>query len=280
MAHWEQQEFVREVRNHFPKFFENTSVLEIGSGEIGGTVRPLFEGGQYLGIDVSPGPAVDRVCPGQDLGEASSSFDVVLSCECFEHNPFWVETFANMLRMLRAGGLCIVSCALIGRTEHGTRRMDPDASLAASELYEDYYRNLRTRDFESKFDLNLHFEAYFFHENIFHKDLYFVGIKRPVAARKDTEEMEKLRDVVSRIRREWTLTGGQVFSAYLKHLTKVLLVCGFGEGRFHDFKFGLRRGAKRLALRMIGEERYERRSRRRRARRRKRKDVLRSSSNP
>ena len=279
MAHWEQQEFVKQVRNHFPEFFKNKKVLEVGSGEIGGTIRPLFEGGEYLGVDVSPGPAVDRACPGQDLDEGSSSFNVVLSCECFEHNPFWLETFSNMLRMLSPGGLCVVSCALTGRTEHGTRRMDPQASLAESELYEDYYHNLCARDFKLRMNLDLHFECYFFHENIFHKDLYFVGIKRGgLFPEEQRRHVDDLHNAVSKIRREWTLTRSQVFFAHFKHALKVLLISVFGEQRFHDFKYSVRKSAKELAVAVIGNERYKERSQKRRARGRERKDILRSSN--
>jgi len=31
----------------------------------------------------------------------ANSFDCTISVECFEHNPFWLETFVNMLRMTR-----------------------------------------------------------------------------------------------------------------------------------------------------------------------------------
>lgn len=157
--------------------------------------------------------------------------------------------------------------------------MDPDASLAESELYEDYYHNLCAKDFESKLDLNLHFAKYFFHENIFHKDLYFVGIKRELPSQQDSEQMEKLHNVVSRIRREWTLTGSQVAFAYLKHATKVLLISVFGQRCFHDLTYAFRRGSKQLTVRAIGDERYKERGRRRRERGKKRKNVLRSSSN-
>jgi len=277
VAHWEQQEFVRQVRKHFPCFFEDKRVLEVGSGEIGGTIRPLFVGGEHLGVDVSPGPAVDKVCPGQDLDEPTASFDVVLSCECFEHNPFWVETLSNMLRMLKPGGLCIVSCALLGRTEHGTRRMDPDASLAEALLYQDYYQNLTINDFERRLDLTLHFSSYFLHENIYHKDLYFVGLKRGPSPVAEIEAMTALRNSVSKIKREWKLSFGDALSARTRHALKRLFVSLLGERRLHDAKFKFRARSKALSIKLLGEQRYAERSKRRRARGKKRKTVLQSS---
>ena len=43
MAHPAQQEFCCEVKRLFPEFFANTRVLEIGSRNINGSGRDLFE---------------------------------------------------------------------------------------------------------------------------------------------------------------------------------------------------------------------------------------------
>lgn len=68
------------------------------------------------------GPGVDIVCPGHEADSPTGHFDTMVSAECFEHNPFWVETFSNMLRMTLPGGLVAVSVATTGRGEHGTPR--------------------------------------------------------------------------------------------------------------------------------------------------------------
>lgn len=34
-------------------------------------------------------------------------YDITISCNCFEHNPYWRETFLNMHRMTKEGGLCL-----------------------------------------------------------------------------------------------------------------------------------------------------------------------------
>jgi hypothetical protein len=64
MAHAAQMEFVGRVKAAFPDFFAGTRVLDIGSLDINGSVRPLFRGGTYTGIDVAAGPGVDIVCQG------------------------------------------------------------------------------------------------------------------------------------------------------------------------------------------------------------------------
>ncbi|SRR5260221_10989031 len=102
MSHPQQIEFVSQLRAAFPEFFMSARVLEIGSLDINGSIRRIFEGaGSYTGLDVGPGPGVDVVCQGQDYDAPSDGFDTVISCEVMEHNPYWVATLANMIRLCR-----------------------------------------------------------------------------------------------------------------------------------------------------------------------------------
>ena len=186
MAHFEQQQYVQDVRHRFPSFFRNRKVLEVGSLDINGTVRTFFEECEYTGLDVGPGPGVDVVCGGQDYSELDNTFDTIISCECFEHNPFWVETFANMIRMCKSGGLIIMTCAGEGREEHGTIRSHPDGSpLTINIGWGTYYRNLLETDFTESFHIEDLFSVHKFSEHIHigeanpnAKDLCFWGIKK------------------------------------------------------------------------------------------------------
>src|SRR5687768_8155525 len=99
MAHEAQAEFFERVKADFPDMFRWKNVLEVGSLNINGTVRVLFNNCNYLGVDLNYGPGVDMPVQGQDLEFPDDSFDVAISAECFEHNPYWKETFANMVRM-------------------------------------------------------------------------------------------------------------------------------------------------------------------------------------
>jgi hypothetical protein len=173
MAHPEQRIFFDFAKSLFPEYFKGTSVIEIGSLNINGTVRDFYENCKYLGVDVGEGKDVDLVCPGEKLDFADNTFSVSVSAECFEHNPFWLETFKNMHRM--ASKFVIFTCASDGRPEHGTKRTTPDDSPLTLDW--SYYRNLNERDFTSNLDLSKMFKEWTFIYNKHSHDLYFWGIK-------------------------------------------------------------------------------------------------------
>ena len=173
MAHYEQRVFFEQTREQFPQYFTGTSVLEIGSLNINGTVRDFFTTDRYLGVDVEDGPGVDLVAQGQDLKFPDNCFDVAVSAECFEHNPYWLETFINMHRM--ASQFVIFTCATEGRPEHGTTRTTPEDSPFTLEW--DYYGNLTEHDFREHLNFNDLFTQHKFSVNLHSHDLYFWGIK-------------------------------------------------------------------------------------------------------
>jgi SAM-dependent methyltransferase len=173
MAHPEQREFLSALRRQFPEMFLNVSVVEMGSLNVNGTVRDFFDSSRYLGVDVGPGPDVDLVAQGQDVDLPDDDFDVAISAECFEHNPEWAATFANMHRLAKR--YVIFTCASKGRPEHGTRRCSPGSSPLTAQ--QDYYRNLNEKDFRDAFDLDAMFSEYRFDYNPLSQDLYFYGIK-------------------------------------------------------------------------------------------------------
>lgn len=191
MAHANQFEFIKIVKQHFPTFFEGVSVLEIGSLDINGSVRSFFAATTYTGVDVAAGPGVDEVCQGQLVGHPSGVFDVVISCECMEHNPFWVETVSNMFRMAKPGGLVIVSCATTGRAEHGTTRTSGADSPLSISIGWEYYRNVPISAFKRAFNLDYWCEDYLLLPNWHNCDLYFVGVKKPSANAKAVRPLQE-----------------------------------------------------------------------------------------
>lgn len=185
MAHYSQRQFIGWVRDAFPERFSGQRVLEVGSLDLNGSARSHFTGCDYLGLDVGPGPGVDRVCGGQDYDGAAASFDVVCSFEAMEHNPYWEATFANMLRVLKPGGLLLLTCATHGRPEHGTSRTQPADSPLTVGIGWEHYRNLSHRDLAGAFDLRQAFSTHFAAHYYYGCDLLFFGFKagRPAPPR-------------------------------------------------------------------------------------------------
>lgn len=177
MAHPQQAEFFSAVREHYPAHFARARVLEVGSLDINGSARDLFDDCDYTGVDLQPGPGVDLACPGHLLALPTGHFDTVISAECFEHNPFWRETLANMLRMARPGALVLVSCATTGRKEHGTTRTNPDASPFTVQEKWDYYKNLTARDLARGANLPGWLADWHSWVNYISCDLYFIGLR-------------------------------------------------------------------------------------------------------
>ena len=99
MSHKEQREFFLKTKQMFPEYFNNVSVIEMGSLNINGTVRDFYNPIKYIGVDIKEGDGVDLVCEAQNVNFQDGSFDVAVSAECFEHNPYWAETFDNMCRI-------------------------------------------------------------------------------------------------------------------------------------------------------------------------------------
>jgi SAM-dependent methyltransferase len=150
-------------------------VLDIGSLDINGNNRYLFEQCDYTGIDIGEGPNVDVVCSGH-LFKSDDNFNVVISTECFEHDEYWQQTLKNVINnLLSVGGLFLFSCAAPGRPEHGTKKTSPKDSPFTT----DYYRNLSEEDIRSVLDCDNIFWNYKFKtRKEFPQDLYFYGIKK------------------------------------------------------------------------------------------------------
>jgi SAM-dependent methyltransferase len=106
------------------------TVVELGSYDVNGSVRPLFAGcAGYIGVDLRPGPGVDVVGDAATWGEPEHC-DVVVTTETLEHTPAAREIVANAARLLRPGGWVIVTAASPARTPHGV-----DGGQVGAEFY-------------------------------------------------------------------------------------------------------------------------------------------------
>jgi predicted O-methyltransferase YrrM len=99
-------------------------VLEVGSLDVNGSLREVVEPlgpKRYLGVDVRPGPGVDEICAAERLVErfGPESFDVVLATDVLEHVADWKAAIGSMKRVLRPGGVTLLTTVAPGFPYHG-----------------------------------------------------------------------------------------------------------------------------------------------------------------
>ena len=90
-------------------------ILEIGSYQVPGQeeiadLRRMFKGKPYVGIDVRPGPGVDRVADVEALPHADGSIGTVIAMNTFEHVPHFWRGLDEAYRVLRPDGALLISC--------------------------------------------------------------------------------------------------------------------------------------------------------------------------
>jgi len=179
--HHEALHFTQFVKLIFANYFQGKKVLDVGSGDINGNNKHLFENCEYDGNDVCEAPNVTIVSKTKDLLFEDNTFDTIISTECFEHDPEYKESFSKIYKMLKPNGLFVFTCASTGRKEHGTRRSHADCSygtIANMEDMMDYYKNLTELDLNDALNLNESFSYWETYYNWNSFDLYFYGIKR------------------------------------------------------------------------------------------------------
>jgi SAM-dependent methyltransferase len=179
--HLEARKYLERIKNLFPDFFIDKKVIDIGSGDINGNNRCMFENCEYTGVDVVEAPNVDLVCFAKDIPESLGQFDTVISSECFEHDMQIYKTLYRILELIKEGGLFVFTCASTNRKEHGTLRTSPGDSfsmkLNTKEWYPNYYQNLTMDDIFRIIRLQDYFDVVYFEHNKKAQDLYFYGIR-------------------------------------------------------------------------------------------------------
>ncbi len=98
-------------------------VLEVGSGDYDGSVRPIVEAfgpASYLGTDALDGPGVDRVVACERLVAefGADSHDVVICTEVLQYVEDWAECLRQMFTVLRPGGVLLLTTRGPGHPPH------------------------------------------------------------------------------------------------------------------------------------------------------------------
>lgn len=88
---------------------KGSRVLDVGSMNVNGAFREMFQDCDYVGIDIAAGDNVDIVVPEYEYPFQDDAFDVIISGSTLEHvkKPWlWIKEVG---RLLKPGGkLCII----------------------------------------------------------------------------------------------------------------------------------------------------------------------------
>ena len=91
------------------RFTSEQVVVDVGSYDVNGTLKPFFSHCKYIGVDISEGPNVDIVTELGVIPVADNSADALISTSCFEHDEFFWETFIEMSRAVKPGGFIYIN---------------------------------------------------------------------------------------------------------------------------------------------------------------------------
>ena len=111
-------------------------VLEVGSADVNGTIRPHFQAKHYTGVDVAEGPGVDLVVSPTVLPFNSDFFAAVISTEMLEHAEFPAVILWEMRRVLRPGGVLLLTTRSEGFPPHNP----PDYHRFSAPQIRDLFR--------------------------------------------------------------------------------------------------------------------------------------------
>jgi hypothetical protein len=91
---------------------EKLIILDLGSQDINGTYKPIFDSlnWKYLGVDMTPGKNVDIVLNNPYIWKEvkTETIDIFISGQAFEHIEFFWMTMLEVSRVLKPQGLCCI----------------------------------------------------------------------------------------------------------------------------------------------------------------------------
>ena len=112
------------VRNLTFEEVTGKKIIEIGSYDVNGSLRPIIEAwgnpDEYVGVDIIDGPGVDLICPAEKIIEkfGKESFDIVISTEMIEHVRDWRKVISNIKNICKPNGLILLTTRSYGFGYH------------------------------------------------------------------------------------------------------------------------------------------------------------------
>ena len=98
-------------------------VIEVGSSDINGSLRPIVESlgpASYIGIDLQAGPSVDQICKAEELISrfGTNKFDLLICTELLEHVMNWQKVIHNIKQVIKPNGLLVITTRSKGTAYH------------------------------------------------------------------------------------------------------------------------------------------------------------------
>ncbi len=175
--HPAQQEYCESVKAQFSEYFEDVRVLDVGSLDINGNNKYLFDDCEYIGLDVVPGKNVDVVCVAHEY-EPEIKFHTIISTNALEHDIHYKKTLRHMVKLLLPKGLLVIS-ACNAWQEHGTKKASPRNSGTATlddDEWANYYKNVTPEMIEKVISIEEIFQEHYLDIN--RRDVVFWGVKK------------------------------------------------------------------------------------------------------
>jgi len=117
--HYENRLFWKRCSQKYPRYFNDPSkAAEFGSLNINGSVREWSRCSDYTSIDWREGPCVDFVSLAHEVPFIPETFDTVVSASMLEHDPYWKQSVAKMVEVLKPDGLLAISWGAALNTPH------------------------------------------------------------------------------------------------------------------------------------------------------------------
>lgn len=194
MAHPAQGKFCLSVRERFPEYFTKVKVrenvyiilrvMDLGSLDINGNNRYLFAPScyEYFGVDIAEGENVDIVSLIHELNipQDGAMFDVVICTETLEHDMHYKKSIPHMVKLLRPGGLLIITCGSHKREVHGVRGNGEADSPFTVKIpgWDEWFHGISDTELKEILEPDKHFQQWEMSLDRDELDLNFWGIKK------------------------------------------------------------------------------------------------------